>query len=102
MDEPFGIKSGRIVYTFVSGPISGEKTFTFDDWGKTFKEEITNIQDTAWMRKVILAVKWSFNSLPDSIANMKMRAVQHYLGIHTPTQTWSIDLDLHNGAALPL
>lgn len=94
--RPFGIKSGRIVYTFFAITASGERILTFDDWGNTFKEEITTVQDTAILEKLLMAVKENSKS-PDSIFNMKMRGVQHYLGIHTPRQTWNIDLDLHIG-----
>ena len=95
--KPFGIKSGRIDYTFFAITTSGERILTFDDWGNTFKEEITTVQDTAFLEKLLMAVKGNSKSAPDSIFNMKMRGVQHYLGIHTPTQTWNIDLDLHIG-----
>ena len=76
---------------------SGEKILTFDDWGNTFKEEITTVQDTATLEKLLMALKGNSKSAPDSIFNMNMRGVQHYLGIYTPTQTCNIDLDLHIG-----
>jgi hypothetical protein len=95
--KPFGIKSGRIVYTFFAITASGERILTFDDWGNTFKEELTTVQDTATMEKLLMAVKGNSKSAPDSLFNMKMRAVQHYWGIRTPMQTWTIDPDRHIG-----
>lgn len=95
--KPFRVKSGRVVYTFFAITASGERILTFDDWGNTYKEEITTVQDTLILKAFLIATKGMSKSAPDSLFNMKMRGVQHYLGIHTPTQTWSIDLDLHIG-----
>jgi hypothetical protein len=95
--RPFGIKSGRIVHTFFAIMASAERIMTFDDWGNTFKEEITTVQDTATFKKFLMAATGNSKSARDSIFNMKIRGVQHYLGIRTPTQTWNIDLDLHIG-----
>ena len=67
--KPFAIKSGRIVYTFFAITSSGERVFTFDDWGNTFKEEITTIQDTAGIQKFLMAVKGASKSTADSVFN---------------------------------
>lgn len=67
--KPFAIKSGRIVYTFFAITSSGERVFTFDDWGNTFKEEITTIQDTAGIQKFLMAVKGASKSAADSVFN---------------------------------
>src|ERR1700755_866771 len=47
LNKPYGIKSGKIVHKFINGPQSGTKTLIFDDWGRTEKEEVTTISDTA-------------------------------------------------------
>jgi hypothetical protein len=73
--KPFGIKSGRIVYTFFAITASGERILTFDDWGNTFKEEMTTVQDTATIEKFLMAVKGNSKSAPDSFFNMKLEIV---------------------------
>ena len=78
--KPFGIKSGRIVYSFFDITASGERILTFDDWGSTYKEEITTVQDTNILKAFLMGTRGMSKSAPDSLFNMKMRAVQRVQG----------------------
>ena len=93
----FGIKSGRIVYTFFSALDEGISTVTFDNWGGNYKEETISMRDTAMWHRILVMLKLGPISIADSLFNIRISALQHSLEIQTPTQTWMIYPDLQIG-----
>jgi hypothetical protein len=51
--KKYDIKSGKIIYKFKTGPLSGEKIFIFDNWGSVTKQIIATHMDTAGIKKMM-------------------------------------------------
>jgi hypothetical protein len=90
LKRPYDIKSCKIVFKFVNGPQSGEKTVIFDNWGRSEKEEVTTITDTSYMANLSAdsVLRNAFNKTP---------SVQHQGLIHQSGQAFVFDLDRNVG-----